>query len=70
MLWLNWDIYLRTKGSQFEDSLNCEQHREEEVEGAEDIHIGHGGPLKLEHEEQRVHDDQEQDEVLEWCRGA
>ena len=30
----------------------------------EDVHVEKGGPLKLEHEQQSVQDDQEEDEVF------
>ena len=34
----------------------------------EDVHVEKGGALKLEHEEQGVEDDEEEDEVLKRCR--
>ena len=34
----------------------------------EDVHVEKGGPLKLEHEQQSVQDDQEKDEVFKGGR--
>ena len=62
--------YLGTKGCQFKYGLNCEKQCEKQIEGTEDIHICHGGPLKLEHEKQSVHDNQQQNEVFKRSGGA
>ena len=64
------NFYLWSKRCQFEKSLYGEEQCEEEVEVVEDVHVGGGGAVELEREQQRVHDDQEQDEVLERGRGA
>ena len=64
------NFYLWSKRCQFEKSLYGEEECEEEVEVVEDVHVGGGGAVELEREQQRVHDDQEQDEVLEGGRGA
>ena len=64
------NFYLWSKRCQFEKSLYGEEQSEEEVEVVKDVHVGGGGAVELEREQQRVHDDQEQDEVLEGGRGA
>ena len=64
------NFYLWSKRCQFEKSLYGEEECKEEVEVVEDVHVGGGGAVELEREQQRVHDDQEQDEVLEGSRGA
>ena len=64
------NFYLWSKRCQFEKSLYGEEQSEEEVEVVKDVHVGGGGAVELEREQQRVHDDQEKDEVLEGGRGA
>ena len=60
--------HLRTKRWQLKDTLNGEEQGEDKVERNQHVHEHQGGALKLEHEQQGVQDDQQQDAVLEWSR--
>ena len=68
LLHTNFQTHLWTKRGQFKDTLDGEEEGEDQVERNQHVHEYQGGALKLEHQQQGVQYDQQQDAVLEWSR--
>ena len=66
LLHTNFQTHLWTKRGQFKDALDGEEEGEDQVERNQHVHEYQGGALKLEHQQQGVQYDQQQDAVLEW----